>query len=782
MNKKLFTLLFFFITFLSISQNEKNIEKQYIDYFQLPRESIFLHLNKTTLIKGEELWIKGYAYDRKNNLISTGTSNINIEIFDTNGKQVAQQLFLGINGTTNGSFEIDSTFSTGNYYVKASTNWMKNFKEDDAFVQKIHVINSTKSNVDKTGDSYDIQFLPESGHLIENTDNVIGYKIIDNYGNGININGKILDNNGLEITKFKSNFLGIGKFPLKPAPNKTYSAEILLPNGKILTKDLPLSNNNGLNLILNNLKDRVILTLNTNENTLQNISDEQFKILVHKDGKIKTIPFSFENKTKKSLILLKTELFPGVNTVTLFNSKKQPILERLFFNHNLINTNEINITQNQSINDSIQLSINKITNPNLNISLSVLPQTTKSYNPSNNILSSFYLRPYVNGHIQSPQYYFTDIDNRKKYELDVLLLTQGWSRYNWQNIFTSTPKENYRFNNGITIKGKLNKADNNVESIFMYGTEFHKSQFIPLTNDKTFELKNFYFSKNETLKFSYVSKNKKLKRPNIYLKYDLTNKATFFDSSNLSIYETGVVGTNTTIDQLIYDNSIVLSEVEIKTRKKADEEESIAFSNNSKKVAQDDHLKYANILDYINARGYYVAQELGNVSITTRIALSFGTTGATNPSPIVYYDGVILTDFNYLYNLPTSQFEKIEIDKSGLGQGLRGAGGVIRLKSKSQVDLINDSSISSLKPFQVIKPNVGFNTIKKYYIPKYSSFQSSAFKKFGAISWHPNLLLVDQNPTNIKFYNTGTKELSIYIEGIAEDGSLISTIKTITIK
>ena len=70
--KSLFLLAFLFFPLFSIAQ-EKKVEDTYLDYFSLPRESLFLHTNKTTFIVGEEIWFKIYAYDRKNEKSSNGS-------------------------------------------------------------------------------------------------------------------------------------------------------------------------------------------------------------------------------------------------------------------------------------------------------------------------------------------------------------------------------------------------------------------------------------------------------------------------------------------------------------------------------------------------------------------------------------------------------------------------------------------------------------------------------------------------------------------------------------
>ena len=54
-----------------------------------------------------------------------------------------------------------------------------------------------------------------------------------------------------------------------------------------------------------------------------------------------------------------------------------------------------------------------------------------------NIEAAFLLTPYLKGYIEKPSYYFNNTDRKKLIELDLLLLTQGWSKYDWNDIFYS---------------------------------------------------------------------------------------------------------------------------------------------------------------------------------------------------------------------------------------------------------------------------------------------------------------------------------------------------------
>ena len=431
MIKKLLVLSVFaiiFSSFNSYAQESNKVEDSYLEYFKLPRETLFLHTNKTTFIPGEEIWFKAYAYDRKNNLSSKATTNIYLGIYNNSGNQIDKKLYLAKDGAAIGSFAIDSTFASGEYFLKISTNWMKNFNEDDSYIQKIKIINpKLKYTKDKTinDKEYDFQFLPEGGHLLYNVKNNIGIKAINDLGTGTSSYGTIINSKDQEVASFKSNFLGIGKFSFIPIKGETYKAKITLDNGKQFEKAIENIKENGIVISVNNVRDdKTIITLSTNDDSFNQIKNKRYKLLLHKDGKVKSIPVVFNN-TKELIVIAAKDLFKGVNIVSLFDQENKPILERMFFNNSIIKEYKLTITKTNSDVDTLQYSVKSLltlNNQTLNTSVSVLPSDTKSYTQDHTIVSAIYLRPYLKGAIESPQYYFSKIDRKKKYELDVLVI------------------------------------------------------------------------------------------------------------------------------------------------------------------------------------------------------------------------------------------------------------------------------------------------------------------------------------------------------------------------
>lgn len=792
MKRNLSSLIFivlFFSILLSYGQEKRKAENHYLEYFKLPRETLFLHTNKTTYIAEEDIWFKVYAYDRKNELTSKTTTNIYFGLYNNDGKQIDKKLYLAKEGIAIGNFAIDSLIPSGDYFLKVSTNWMKNFKEDDAYIQKIQVINP---NIDKKeikkvrSNEYDFQFLPEGGHIVADVKNRIGIKVINDIGKGTKSSGVILNSNNEEVAGFKSNTLGIGKFSFTPKTGETYIAKVSLENTKEFEQNLPKIQQIGVGIMVNNMpNDKTIITLSMNEPSWNQFKSKSFKLLLHKDGKVKPIPVVFD-KNIKQIIISKKDLYKGVNTVTLFNDKDQPLLERMFFNHaNAFKNHHFYLSKTQSLEDSVVYQLRTDLPQDgriLNASISVLPSKTISYDPDHTIVSAILLKPYVKGVIERPQYYFKNFDRKKQYELDALLVTQGWSRYSWDRIFNLPPKPSFDFENGISVNGFVNKKSQKITSLFLYPTALNKSSFIRIDKQGKFNLKNFYPQTNENIRFSYLNKKGKMKLPNMSLSYiklmdkDIVNTEAY--QSFVSYYQ----DKNDILDQFFIDDSYEqLLEIKIKSdyKKKLRKESRDPILVNGKvtKITREIALQYRNIIDFIQNNGFNVTigdgvtTRLGSVTLTSR-------TRGTQGQPAVFLDNIPVTNIDFLSTMTSDQVDRIVIDRTGVGLGIsannQNFGGAIKIFSRRGVLDLGNGISQFNNTFFAHKSNYGFQPVQEFYLPKYASYRSESFNNFGIIHWEPNLTIQENVSDDLKMIDMESDEISFYIEGISSDGKVFS--------
>lgn len=776
-------ILFLFITIpllnLESQITEKKILKKYEEFGITTREVAYIHMNKSVFLKNEVLGFSAYVFDKSKKEPISITKNLYCTITNEKNEILKSKLVKVENGFTNNIFKIDSTFASGKYKFKAYTNWMLNFKERNFYEHSFVVIDSdVKKEVQKeiTTNSYNIQITPEGGHLVSEINNVVGIIVKDKEGFGLaNKKGKIVNSKNKIIAEFTLNKFGIARTSFTPLFNENYNVILKTDEGEI-AKNIEDIKNTGIVLSLSDIRDKIGISLKTNSETKSIINNKKYILAIHNGHQLKTSVIEFKNKTEITKTINYNELFSGINIFTLFDPEKNiPILERLFFNSSAISkvkTEAIETTvEGDSISVKMRLNKNITQNQLQNISISVLPSTTDSYSFNSNILSKLYLEPYIKGFVQDASYYFSNDSYKTKYDLDNLLITQGWSCYYWGDIFKNQTFPN-KFEQGINLVANINGKSS--EGFLAYPLKNNKTQiFKPNENDKAFIQTDLYPEDNEVYKVSLLKKNNYTEKPNLYLQfYPAIVPEISIDTYEMPYKKNSLVVNNSELSFVNFNNAIMLNEVTIKSNKNEDRKKKIRNkSRGTVDFFTDEDTKGGSTLaSYLSGRGFTAYDYSGKL-----IIINPNPNTPNNTIPLVILDDVPLSDFSFLQNFKMNTVDYIEIDKVGSGYGLRGGAGVIKIVTdpvKRMKHTYNKNEITSYK-FPLT-----FNSPKKYYTPIYKNFDSNVFKKYGVISWLPNLKVNENGYITFKVLNTNTNSSKLFIEGVLNN-NFISEIMTI---
>ncbi|WP_010228517.1 hypothetical protein [Gillisia marina] len=794
--KQLFTilLLFAFSHNLSSQSKPESIRSLLDEYYKFAMESIYLHINKTEFIKNEEIWFKGYIIDQQNFKPFLETSNIYVTLFDSKGKLKESKLFLAKSGYLEGSIKLDSTFTAGNYYIQAETSWMRNFKESEPFLEKIEILDETVITNEPSLITYDVQFLPEGGNMLIGVNNVVGVKSVNNYGYGIEIkNGEIFDQDDNFIKSFETKIHGLGTFLFNPENNKNYYAVIEFKDGNRQTFDLPDSSSKGISLILQNNFDQknIGFKLSTNLKSLNSNGLLKAYYLIHKNGNSSMHSVEFDKSNlSKSFLLKKADIATGVNTITLFNQDLTPISERKFFNNYNFKLPDVQLENIKKDKDSISLKLNiEGIEDNFNVSISILPEATASM-LNNSIVSQFYLQPHLRGFIQDPAYYFRNFSKEKLFHLELLLLNQGWSKYEWNEIFKESKKINFPFEKGLSLVGTINRDINDENEILFHNSLHHLMKSIKLSpGEKEFIMSGMYIEKEEKLKFSLIDKKFQLSRPPIYLRVDPLYKVENLDlqwPDNPDF--TSRDFSNQEFSKFLNDfNRIELNTVELigKKKKIIPRTQTLPGYLESKVTIVDEDLIriFPDMISLIRSKGYDVREGLqgygggaSSASISNITIRSYRGGGLR-----LILDGQRMPNFDELTSLPTSRIESFYFDRLGSYEGAMGGFNEVLYLFTRLGPTLEDLNREELKNLVTFTPNIAFEKPKQYYSPKYADYTSEPFKKFGSVHWVPSVTSFNHT-MNVKLPDFGLNNIKLFIEGMNAEGVLISKVINVNLK
>lgn len=781
---KLSSLLFmllFMCTSVTFSQEKTDVLNAYDRYTKLPREVVYVHLNKSVYIKGECIGFSAYVLDKNTKKPSDLTTNLYCTISDKNNKVITKQLIKVNNGYAVGTFDVNKKFASGNYTFMAYTNWMKNFDEQNIFVESVQVIDPETDGIiksDSIENKLDAQFLPEGGHLVADIQNTIGVIVKNSEGFGVSeVQGELLDQSNTIITTFKTNTLGIGRVLLTPKLGESYTAKIE-HLGKTFTFNINGLKPKGFNLSLTDLGKNVAIKLSTNALTFPEIKDNTYKLAIHNGKDMKVIEFNFD-QTEVLKLIKKQDLFHAVNIFTVFDSNNTPILERLYFNHESVNILGIETPSFSKDFDSlaISFSVKGLTSANThNMSVSVLHADTKSYGSHQNIASYTLLQPYVNGYIENGAYYFQNVDRKKKYELDNLLITQGWSSYDWHTVFNEPPTNSFVFENGIGFQANINSKASN--QFLMFALRENKGDvFVVGDNENRFIKTGLFPSDNEKLNIGEVNSKGKMDKPNIYLQFSPSKVPDYIHSYNTlkpnSIPYT-VATQIQTFAASILNETQQLDEVIIEAKREETRMEQLERRAAGRLDFFDDRKRRSNrtLAQYLSRKGFVTSDYGGILTITVRNPLT-----PNNTTPVVYLNGQLLSDFGFLATFDMSSLDYVEINKSGVGEGMRGGAGVIKLWTDPNIQFRTQYG-ENYKDYEF---PLSFSKAKTFYTPKYRFYTTAFFKEYGVMGWKPKVIVDNNGTASITIYDTSNAYVKIFVEGIDHEGNFIIDEKILTV-
>jgi hypothetical protein len=787
MKQQISIILILLTTTLLFSQNADNQQKikaNLEDYFHFERENIHVQFNKTIYVSNENIAFKGYVFNKQSSVPNLNTTNIQMVIYDTAGKEIQRQLLPANFGTFDGIATFDKETPSGKYRFHFYTNWMNNFMEDESFVQTIEIINKNEPYNLKINqadfNTASISFNSESGAFIKGINNTIGIQIKDCNEIGIQImEGFVVDSKGATITTFFTNKMGYGKLELTPDLNETYSVKIATDKLK-LQKQLPKPSNSGMAISYNNnLPNNVLeVSVKTNTDGANLYQNKNYILLIHQNGKHIQKEFNFNDKNHlQTLTFDKNELANGVNSIRIIDENLNEIAERLVYINKAVKAAPI-LESSFATNGDIIL-YGKVPAKEANLSISVLPKDSRSNDQKNSILGSLYLNAYLEKPVASSFTYYDRQNVTRANDMELLLLNHEKSKYHWNNISTNKPKEIYKFTKGVTINGTVVKALNPKKKYKVMLISLKDNIFEEATVDSNnkFSFDNFFARDStaymlELMDESNIPIETKIVVNILNAKEDYRNKLNFTapicpetkDLKNIYYFA----------DADLEKKTIALNEIAVNNNyKKSILTHENDMNNSTAKGYKIGDKEYGTALTFLGRNGYItgVNEEFTVYIRSTRDEL---TNTAINMAPAIFIDNVQIFDLNILFDLELSAVDEIYIDRFNTSVLANNGNGTVKIYLKKGA---NTKYMKSKHNSIVTK--LGFAKTKAFQTTKFAF--SKEYDIFGAMQWFPNVFLDAEQLFEVKFPNSNQKEIQVLIEGFTVDGQFISEQKKLSI-
>ncbi|HYG19130.1 MAG TPA: hypothetical protein VD816_09375 [Ohtaekwangia sp.] len=419
------------------AQHQLDTLKKRFDTFRNKnyQEKIYLHISQPELLTGETLHFKAYVTDGASHQLSDLSKVAYVEILDQKNTPVLQAKINITQGIGSGSLYLSPIINSGNYFIRAYTNWMKNFGAEFYFHKAITIINPfTKlevANAVTKKARYDAQFLPEGGSLLADVPNNIGFRVTDESGKGAAFDGYVIDLNGDTVAHFKPLKFGIGRFAFTAQKAITYKAVIKNAAGEVFTVPFPSAAAHGYGLqVYDSANDLKIIV---HGRPMYPVPAPVY-LLVHTRNSVSHLHWENLGQNSTRVVIPKDQLQDGISHITLFNAALQPVCERLFFKQPrqlsiAVQANQSQYDNRRPVRLSLTTSGKEKTIP-ANLSVAVYKKDSLTGIPAGTLPDYLWLTSDLKGTIESPEFYLSNTEEAAQ-AIDNLMLTHGWRRFRW---------------------------------------------------------------------------------------------------------------------------------------------------------------------------------------------------------------------------------------------------------------------------------------------------------------------------------------------------------------
>jgi len=447
-----------------------------LKYF--PQEKVYLHLDKPYYSAGERIWFRAYMVHATIHTPLAISRYIYVELVNAHNEIVLRKkirptedvLFFG-------QIELSPDMAEGWYSIRAYTKFMQNIDEAYFYRQRIYIGNSLKGlngvTVDEKTGSYnsdfkstaekkadfDVQFFPEGGHLIAGNLQMVGFKAIAKNGLGTDISGRIVDEQSKDVCSFKSSHLGMGLVAITPQSGKTYSAICEDSHGQSLTIKLPEASIQNYTLSVKQNSATIGVSILTPDAAPR--TDTLYLI-----ANLRGLPILQSTILPESpgILLSRKGLSSGITQLLLLNGRGEILSERLIY----VSTNDkasLNLTldkpnyaKRDAAHATLLLKNSQGAPVEGNFSISVTDDNDVKIDPNATTIESYLLlQSDLRGYIENPDWYFNAENKNTSFSLDLLMLTQGWRRYDVASVLAGKQDAGRGFapEQGPVIMGKV---------------------------------------------------------------------------------------------------------------------------------------------------------------------------------------------------------------------------------------------------------------------------------------------------------------------------------------
>ena len=753
-------LLISFSVFSCFSQIYNSSIKEKFNFKEdfILNEKIYLQSDRREYVTGENILFKTYYFLNGTFGKDSVSKIVYLDLVDKNSQSKATGKYQIIKGTANGTLSIPQGLASGYYTIYAYTKWMMNFWSDCFFNKRIYIVNPEneikvlKDN-QLNDENIQLHFYAEGGYLNVNEKNTVSVLATNYFGETLNKDVKILDQDNNFIAEFQTP----GHFDFIPTQNKEYKAIITREDDTQLILKLPKAIASGIKVSIDHLSNEN-LRIGIELTDVNNQDSKELKILLENDGLVyKQIAVKFSNN-KYDVDIYKKDLIKGFNLLYIKNRNNQIIYKNAIINR-LNHEFPIDAVLNKEVYNKrervdIKVKTKALDKNSKNIYLSVSVAKSDSLN-----IDTCSIHDYLNDSYKKHNYIERAAMNSRS---DILFNLYSDNIKPYSEI-TYLPETS-----GFIISGKILSKQTNkpIPDANIYLSTL--SNFIDVQNSISNKDGKFYFLMNEKVKntdFVIQPMDTSLKDFEVVLDKEF---ATDYPSDDFDILRENRFNRDF-LNKLVISHQIekqYYSNIQFNEEKPG--HATIFYGNPDISYDFQKYIDLSTFVEYFTEIFAGTKIEIGEYGKQIKLAF-LKTRVELNRPPLILIDGIPVSNVKKFLSIPPSEIDKVEIIHNYYILGKTTYGGIFHLytKKKNSASLIDTENLSFYK-------FVGFTRLNKLRKIKYADEKDLKSRKAdyrNTLYWNPEIITSENGESTISFYTSDEKgKFLITIEGVGENG------------
>ena len=472
-------ILFFLLPILACAEEsalEKLASRQAAFGRTIPQEKVFIHMDNTSYQLGDTIWFSAYLRRTDTDRPSDVSGVLYVELYGQEGYMIERKLIQMKEGRGSGFFALSRYIQYAGFYeLRAYTRWQLNWgRFERKHTEKIKEWFPTKRQEKEYFRDYEklysrvfpvydkplepgeythdmtlramrrlypnqaenrelkLSLYPEGGNLVEGLPCRVAFEAA--FEDGEAAEGWVF----YDGDSVKTLNRGRGLFEITPQKGQEPEVLFVSKDGKQAKAKLPKPQPTGVSLKVEQTDSGWVAHIAHTAD----LHDDSLGVSLMREGKSVThslLQPSTKGRGFKSFPLGEDlGEASGVYQLTVFDSQGRVFADRLFFNRgkeDLMPTLSIEgLKEEYQPYEPVNLTLKAPRGKN-QVSLTVRDDNNRDclYDDSN-ILIEMLLSSEIRGFVPQPGWYFEADDEEHRAALDLLMMTQGWRRFDWRSM------------------------------------------------------------------------------------------------------------------------------------------------------------------------------------------------------------------------------------------------------------------------------------------------------------------------------------------------------------